>query len=151
MPCDPNLLSSAYYTFPYIIPFLNFFVYLYLVLFLLLLVITLDIEHHSTNHYNKLLGLVSIRSKGLMKQLYFPGAKPIQLHSCALTSTCTNIHTCTLTWLVWTDDIRTETVNEEILPGRRHISMQQIHQLLYVDFVAMACIIMYCKTDVHQN
>ena len=41
-----------------------------LVLFLLLLVITLDIEHLNTYHYNILLGLVNIRSKGLMKQYY---------------------------------------------------------------------------------
>ena len=41
---------------------------------------------------------VNIRSKGLMKQLYFPGAKPIQRHcstACASTSSCTD--TCTLT------------------------------------------------------
>ena len=47
--------------------------------FLLLLVITLDIEHLNTYHYNILLGLLNIRSKGLMKQLYFPGAKSIEV------------------------------------------------------------------------
>ena len=73
------------------------FIYLSLVLFLLLLVITLDIEHLNTHHYNTLLGL---RSKGLMKQLQFPGAKPIQLHcstACASTSTCTD--TCILIYI----------------------------------------------------
>ena len=111
------------------IPFLNY-IYLSLVLFLLLLVIALDIEHL---HYNILLGLVNISSKGLMKHLYFPGAKPIQLHcstACASTSACTDIRTCTRTYLVRTDGIRTERVNEEILPGRKLISMQQIQPAL---------------------
>ena len=119
-------------------------IYLSLVLFLLLLVITLDIEHLNTYHYNILLGLVNIRSKELIKQLYFPGAKPIQLHcstACASTSSCTD--TCTLTWLVRTDDIRTERVNEEILPGRKHFyatnSAAQV--LMCIDFAAMTCIV----------
>ena len=76
------------------------FIYLSLVLFflLLLVIITVAIEHN----YNILLGLVNIRSKGLMKQLYFPGAKPIQLHcstACALTSTCTYVHVHLHSWL----------------------------------------------------
>ena len=125
MPCDPNLVSSAFYTIPIfqLLPlscafFAAFSNYTY-------------IEPH---HYNTLLGLVNIRGKGLAKQLYFPGAKVIQVHcstACALTSTCTDIHTCTPTQLVRTDDIRTERVNKEILPGRKLISMQQIHQLQY--------------------
>ena len=73
---------------PYI-PFLNFS-FTCILSFLLLLVFTLDKEHLNTYHHNILLGLVS---KGLMKQLYFPGAKPIHCSTvCASTSTCTNIH-----------------------------------------------------------
>ena len=83
------------------------FIYLSLVLFLLLLVITLDIEHLNTYDYNILLGLVNNRSKGLMKQLYFPGAKPLHCSTArASTSTCTDIHTCTLIYIVRTDDIK---------------------------------------------
>ena len=93
-------------------------IYLSLVLFLLLLVIiTLDIIPTTIG-----------TSKQLMKQLYFPGAKPIQLHcstACASTSTCTYMYTCIV------GNIRTERVNEEILPRRKLIPMQQIHQLLY--------------------
>ena len=33
--------------------------------------------------------------------------------------------------MVRIDDLRTERVNEEILLGRKHISMQQINQLLH--------------------
>ena len=112
------------------------------------LVITLDIEHLNTYHYNGLLGLVSIRSKGLTKQLYFPGAKVIRVHrSTASAPVPIYIHV----HLVTTDDIRTERVNKEILPGSKRISMQQIHQLQYYNvysFVAMTCIIMYHSTVV---
>ena len=117
MPCDPNLVSSAFYTIP-IFPF--FFIYLSLVLFF----VTLDIEPLNTYHFNILLGLVNIRSKGLTKQLYFPGAKPIQVHcstACASTSTCTNIHVHS--WLgLMTSELR---VNKETLQGRKCISLQQ--------------------------
>ena len=90
------------------------------------LVITLDIEHLPT------IILVNIRSKGLMKQFYFPGAKPIQLHCVPLhvlrpehVPICIHVHLHS--WL----GLMTERVNEEILPGRKRISMQQIYQLLY--------------------
>ena len=83
--CDPNLLfiQSLYFL-------------LFSCPFLALLVIALDIEHLNT--YIPLLGLVNISSKGLMKQLYFPGVNPLHCSTaCASTSTCTDIHTCTLT------------------------------------------------------
>ena len=79
-------------------------IYLSLVLFLLLF---------STYHYNILFELVNIRSKGLRKQLYFPGAKPIRVHwstACALTSTMAS-------------ELK-GLIKEEILQGRKHISMQ---------------------------
>ena len=61
---EPPIAIPIYTVLPYcVIPFLNC-IYLSLVLFLLLLVITLDTEHLIII----LLGLVNIRSKGLMEQ-----------------------------------------------------------------------------------
>ena len=81
---------------------------------------------------------VLYNSKGLMKQsrIYFPGAKPVHVH--CITVFCffnqhlrmyTNVRTCTCAYLmacfvVRTDDIRSERVNEEILLGRQPISIQ---------------------------
>ena len=119
-------------------------------LFLVLLVITLDIEHLNTYHYNILLGLVNIRSKGLMKQLYFPGATSIQLHcstACASTSTCTDTCTLTYRWLgLMTSEpkglTKKSSQGENLFLCNKFISSS-------FDFVAMTCIIMYCRTDMH--
>ena len=126
-----------------------FSIYLSLVLFLLLLVITLDIEHLNTYHYNILLGLVNIRSKGLTKQLYFPGAKSIQLHcctACASTSTCTD--TCTLTYLFGTDDTEPKGLTKKSSQGENLFLCNKFISSS-IDFVAMTCIIMYCRTDMY--
>ena len=71
-----------------------------------------------------------------MKQLYFPGAKPVKfivpLHVLQPAPVPIYMHVhVQLFIMVRTDDIRTERVKEEILPGRKVFSMQQIHQLLY--------------------
>ena len=121
-----------------------FFIYLSLVLFLLLLVITLDIEHLNTYHYNILL---NIRSKGLTNQLYFPGAKPNCSTACA--STSTSIHVCLHSWLgLMTSHpkglTKKSSQGENLFPCNKFISSSII---MCNDFVAMTCIIMYCRTD----
>ena len=138
MPCDPNL---SLLHFIQSLSKLQFFSFTCLVLFLLLLVITLDIEHLNSYHYNILLGL---RSKGLMKQLQFPGAKPIQLHcstACASTSTCTDtcIYTYIRSWLgLMTSEPKGLTKKysqgENLFLCNKFISSS-------IDFVAITCIL----------
>ena len=105
--------------------------------FVITLVIALSEHLNNTYHYNILLGLVNIRSKGLTKQswfIYFPGAKiftfsvlllqpaPIPLY----------IHVLMACIMVRTDDIRSERVNKEILLGKSYFHTKlQVHQLLH--------------------
>ena len=98
-----------------------------------------------------LLGLVNIRSKGLMKQLYFPGAKSIQLHCCTvlhvLQPAPVLIHVHLRSWLgLMTSEpkglTKKSSQGENLFLCNKFISSS-------IDFVAMTCIIMYCRSDMH--
>ena len=146
MHCYPNLVSSVFYTIPADFSQIYLFSCRFFLL-LLVIIITLDIEHLNTYHI--LLGLVNIRSKGLINNytsqvqnlfnfivplhVLLPEPVPIYVH--------VHLHTCS--WLaLMTSELKGLTRN--LFPCNKFISS-------CIDFVAMACNIMYCRTDMHQN
>ena len=142
MPCDPLLLLIQSL---YSLSKLQFYLSL-----LLFLVITLDIEHRNTYHYNVLLGLVNIRSKGLTKHLYFPGAK-VPLHVLRPASVLIYIHIHLHSWLgLMTTEpkglMKNSSQGENLFLCNKFIRSCII---MCIDFVAVTCIIMYCRTDMH--
>ena len=120
------------------------FIYLSLVLFLLLLVIiTLDIIPTT----------IGTSKHQVNKAIYFPGAKPIQLHcstACASTST---IHVHLHSWLgLITSEpkglTKKSSQGENLFPCNKFISSCII---MCIDFVAMTCNILYCWTEMYRN
>ena len=103
---------------------------------------------------NTMIGTSKHQKRRVNETIILPRSKTVQVHcsiGCASTSTCTNVRTLYMhvhtIVMVRTDDIRTERVNEEILLGRTLIPFISSCTIMLV----MTCIIMYCKTDMHQD
>ena len=83
-----------------------------------------------------------------------PGAKPIQVHcttACASTRTCTDVHLHSWLGLMTSEPkglTKKFSQGENLFPSNKFISSCFI---VCIDFVAMTCIIMYCRTDMQQN
>ena len=103
---------------------------------------------------NTMIGTSKHQKRRVNETIILPRSKTVQVHcsiGCASTSTCTNVRTLYMhvhtIVMVRTDDIRTERVNEEILLGRTLIPFISSCTIMLV----MTCIIMYCRTDMHQD
>ena len=123
-------------------------IYLSLVLFLLLLVITLDIEHLDTYLYNILFGLVNIRVNDYTSQKQNLCNFTVALH--VLQQAPVLIHVHLHSWLgLMTSELKGLTKNPPREKTYFYATNSSAPVLMCIDFVAMTCIIMYCRIDMH--